>query len=220
MAATGDSPAQRPRTRASREARREQLIEATLSVLERKGLGALTLADVAETAGLSRGIVNFHFESKERLLLETLRHIAAEYDANWRQALVEAGPDPAERLRAVIAADFDPRVGAPNRAAAWFAFFGEAAARADYRELCFARDDAYLATIRTLCKALGDDGRHGRGTDSTAMALYAMQEGLWLRLMLDTAELSREEAQAIALGMLGTLFPAHFTPDGAPRVFD
>ena len=30
------------------------------------------MADVADGAGLSRGIVNFHFESKEKLLIATL----------------------------------------------------------------------------------------------------------------------------------------------------
>ena len=35
--------------------------------------------DVSQGAGLSQGIVNFHFKSKELLLIETLRFISNEY---------------------------------------------------------------------------------------------------------------------------------------------
>lgn len=212
-----DAAPRRPRTRAPKEARREQLIEATLIALERKGLPALTLADVAEAAGLSRGIVNFHFESKDRLILATLQHLSAEYDRNWREALAGAGPGAAERMRALIAADFAETVCTPSRTAAWFALSSEAAARPAYRDLCWARDDAYLDAIRELCTALQPKGGAGIDAASLAMALYAMQEGLWLRLMLGNGEIRRGQAQAIALGMLGRLFPEHFTPEGRVR---
>ena len=56
------------------------------------------MADVADGAGLSRGIVNFHFESKEKLLVATLQYMADEYSAHWRAALQKAGDDPARQL--------------------------------------------------------------------------------------------------------------------------
>ena len=56
--------------------RRRQLIVATVSVIYRDGLSRLTLAKVAATAGLSAGIVNFYFKSKEQLLLDTLNALA------------------------------------------------------------------------------------------------------------------------------------------------
>jgi TetR/AcrR family transcriptional repressor of bet genes len=205
------------RRRETREARREQLMDATLATLARRGLAQTTLADVADAAGLSRGIVNFHFDSKERLLLDTLTRLSAEYEAAWREAMEAAGPSAAAGLRALVAADFSERVCSPEKVAAWFAFFAEAAARPDYRDLCWARDDGLLDAFRTLCRALEAEGGYGHDPQATAMALYAMQEGLWLRLMLGNADLAREQALDIALGMLGTLFPRHFTPDGGLR---
>ena len=38
-----------------------------------------TMADVTKLVGLSLGIVNLHFETKEKLLVETLRFITDEY---------------------------------------------------------------------------------------------------------------------------------------------
>lgn len=216
MAAANDGTGGR-RRRGSRAARREELMDATLRVLARRGLAQTTLADVADAAGLSRGIVNFHFESKERLLLETLTRLSAEYDATWRAGLEAAGPAPAERLRALLVADLSETVCAPEKLAAWFAFFAESGARSDYRDLCWARDDALLDAITTLCRALEAEGGYGYDARRTAMAIYAMEEGLWLRLMLGNAGLAREDALAISLGMLGTLFPRHFTPEGRVR---
>ena len=67
------------RRTASREQRRQQLIDATMKCIARKGLTGMTLSDVANEAGLSQGIVNLHFESKENLLTETLLSLADEY---------------------------------------------------------------------------------------------------------------------------------------------
>ncbi len=205
------------RRREPKEARREQLMDATLAVLARRGLAQTTLADVADEAGLSRGIVNFHFESKERLLLATLTRLSAEYDATWRAGLAAAGPEPAQQLRALLVADLSETLCTPEKLAAWFAFFAESGARADYRDLCWARDDALLDAFTALCAALDRDGAYGYDARRTAMAIYAMEEGLWLRLMLGNAEFTRCEALEIALGMLGTLFPRHFTPEGELR---
>jgi TetR/AcrR family transcriptional repressor of bet genes len=216
MAAGNESDGGR-RRREPKAARREQLMDATLEVLARRGLAQTTLADVADAAGLSRGIVNFHFESKERLLLATLTRLSAEYDATWREGLAAAGPAPAERLRALLMADLSEAVCAPQKLAAWFAFFAESGARSDYRDLCWARDDALLDAFTTLCEALDGEAGYGYDARRTAMAIYAMQEGLWLRLMLGNTELTREDAIGIALGMLGTLFPRHYTAGGRVR---
>ena len=69
------SPEKTRRT-APRETRRRQLIDATMKCIARKGMGSTTLGDVASEAGLSQGIVNLHFESKDNLLKETLAALA------------------------------------------------------------------------------------------------------------------------------------------------
>tara|TARA_B100001996_G_scaffold39651_2_gene28996 strand:- start:784 stop:1035 length:252 start_codon:yes stop_codon:yes gene_type:complete len=49
-----------------------KLISSTIKNLSKKGINELTMQDVSQGAGLSQGIVNFHFKSKELLLIETL----------------------------------------------------------------------------------------------------------------------------------------------------
>ena len=85
-----------PRTQ-SRDARRLQVIEATIQSLADRGFSRTTITDVAERAGISHGLVLFHFQSKENLLAETLDYLAEEYRLNWQAALAEAGPAPEAR---------------------------------------------------------------------------------------------------------------------------
>ncbi|HEX7107793.1 MAG TPA: TetR family transcriptional regulator, partial [Aestuariivirga sp.] len=105
--------------KASRPVRRQQLIDATISVLARKGYSALTVADVAKTAGLSVGIINFHFESKEKLLAACLTYLAEEYYRNWQSAYATPGATVAEKLQLVVLGDFNDKIFTPDKLAAW-----------------------------------------------------------------------------------------------------
>ena len=52
---------------ASKEERQLQLIQATIRSVARNGLSDTTMATVSSEAGLSQGIINLHFQSKDRL---------------------------------------------------------------------------------------------------------------------------------------------------------
>jgi TetR/AcrR family transcriptional repressor of bet genes len=196
--------------KASRELRRQQLIEATIDSLARRGYSETTMADVADGAGLSRGIVNFHFESKEKLLVATLQYMAEEYSAHWRAALDKAGNDPARQLHALVAADFDRAICNKRKLAAWCAFWGEAKSRPTYQALCGARDEAYQRFIIELCATLKKEGGYDFDPVRTALALSAMLEGLWLRLLMGTENVTRETAFSAATEFLAAVFPKHF----------
>ena len=70
-----------------RDARRLQLIEATIETIARFGYSRTTMSEVARMAGLSHGLVNFHFQTKENLLTETLLYLSEEYRQNWTGAV-------------------------------------------------------------------------------------------------------------------------------------
>lgn len=200
--------------KASKAARREQLIEATIDTLAAKGYAATTLADVAKAAGLSGGIVNFHFETKDKLLVETLRYLALEYRTNWRTAIAMAGSSAGERLMALLTADFNEVVCTPRTLAAWCAFWAEAQSRPTYLEHCSANDDEYQGVITELVSEIVTEGGYRFAPGPIARSLEAMMEGLWLDLMTTQAPFSRQEALDTVLACLAALFPRHFSPDG------
>ena len=210
MAESARALASRRRT-APPEERRLQLIKATIRCVARHGLTDTTTATVAKEAGLSQGIINLHFQSKERLLVETLRHLADEYKRTWEKRLQDAGPSPAEQLRAMVEVDFDRPVCERNKLAVWFAFWGEAKSRPTYRKLCAERDREYGDALTGLCTDLVGNGHYKRvDAAQVASALSAMTEGLWLDMLITPQAMNREQAKQVCLGYLASVFPDHF----------
>ena len=197
---------------ASKKARQQQLILATIRSVASNGLSDTTMATVAREAGLSQGIINLHFQSKERLLIETLNYIADEYRATWEKALAEAGESTAEKLAALVAMDFRQPVCDRNKLAVWFAFWGESKSRPTYRKICAMRDMAYRKEVIRLCDRLIEEGSY-EGLDSRTIAtgLSSMTEGLWLDLLISPRSLSREEAMSVCMNYLGLAFYRHFS---------
>ncbi|MGE0007978.1 MAG: TetR family transcriptional regulator C-terminal domain-containing protein [Parvibaculaceae bacterium] len=196
--------------KASKEIRRQQLIEATIDVMARKGYSGTTMLDVARAAGLSSGIVNFHFETKEKLLVETLKYLAEEYRANWHKALNGAGGDPADRLGALLFSDFNPSICSPRKLAAWCAYWAEAQSRPTYLEHCGSNDEEYSAIVLDLCRAIIAKGRYRLAPELIARALDALLEGLWLDLMTMSKPYSLDDAKQTIAACLHAFFPKHY----------
>ncbi|GAB5470380.1 MAG: TetR family transcriptional regulator C-terminal domain-containing protein [Rhodospirillales bacterium] len=211
------SLAERPRNRAASKAlRRQQLIDSTIDSIAKRGFADTTLADVAAGAGLSRGIVNFHFESKDQLLVATLQYLADEYRDNWQSALARAGDGAIQRLLALVTADFEARVCNRKKIAVWYAFWGEAKSRPTYLKLCAARDAEYEAVMRSVCGALIAEAP-GPALDlrRVVSGIGALTDGLWLDVLLEPKAVDRASALATTLLFLSGLFPAHLAADGS-----
>lgn len=80
----------------------EQIMQAAFRVAAREGLEQLTFRLVAHEAGLSTGLVFFHFKSKEALLLALLDQVLDSLFDRWE---VSENMPPAERLLALIQLD-------------------------------------------------------------------------------------------------------------------
>ena len=72
-----------PGKKASEDARREQIVQAAFRVAVREELEQLTIRQVAAEAGLSTGLVFFHFKSKEVLLLALLDWLLDSLYETW-----------------------------------------------------------------------------------------------------------------------------------------
>ena len=57
------------------EARREQIREAARRLFEKSGYDAISMGDVAEAAGVTRGLVHHYFRSKRDLYLEVVQSV-------------------------------------------------------------------------------------------------------------------------------------------------
>lgn len=198
------------RRKATKAERRLQLVRATIESVAARGFSETTLSHVCKIAGLSQGIVNLHFQSKDMLFLETLRYLRDEFRLAWGGALDQAGDVPVLQLDALVDACFKPAICSRKKLAGWFAFLGEANARPMYRKICEAHDAAFYDALLTACKRLIDEGGYSDlEPNVVATALEAMIEGLWLSRHLSPADMDRKTARKICRAFLVQFFPRH-----------
>ena len=82
------------------EVRREEILSTTVELLDKLGLAATRVADVAEALDVSPALVFYHFGTKDELVAEAFSH-AVERDLH-RLEKAAAGDDPVARLRRVL----------------------------------------------------------------------------------------------------------------------
>ncbi len=173
-----------------KDKRKAELIAAALDSIAKRGLMETTITHISKGAGMSRGIINFYFTSKETMMRETLKTLIEEYEGEWGHALDGVGDDGRTRLSALINAHFGKKLCSARRLNIMTAFWGHAATQAAYRNQLEAAD-AKIETALTeaLAQTLGGSLDEAK---SAATQLHALIRGLWLNFMLNPQAVSRE----------------------------
>jgi len=200
-----------------KEARQRQLIDATISTIGRVGYSGTTLNHVAGAAGLSPGIVNFYFKSKDQLLAATLAQLAEEHESLWLAKIAAAGGSPEGGLDAMIEADFDPSICTQDKVVVWFAFWAEAQSRPLYRSVVSELEERYFQQTHAFCAELAEKGGYaGIDPGDVARGLNAISDGLWADLLVLPETFDLAAAKRICRTFLHAVFPRHFPRTGGP----
>jgi TetR/AcrR family transcriptional repressor of bet genes len=195
----------------TKERHRRALIEATADAIAEHGLAAVSISRILEKAGLSRGMVNLHFSSKNNLLLAVAQQFSEDYTQHWSAAMEGAGARPEAQLRAIIDADFDPAVLNRRTMAVWFAFRSEAHSSPEYMPFIDSRDAKMQRSITSICRELCQvDPNSGTDPQIAALSLIALLEGLWTDYFLHPDRFDRDTARAVVLHTARAFFPSSF----------
>lgn len=195
-----------------KQLRRGQLIEATMKTIARYGYARTTMAHVAKAAGMSQGIVNFYFSTKEALLYETFVHLAKEYETLVNHALDAAGDNPADRLKAMIETDLGPDVCSTTKIAVWLAFWSEARSRPKYRDLYLKLMTEYSRQVHEICAMLVENGGYtGLDLEEITAGFIALIDGFWVSIGVAPDKVDREKAKSASLAYFAGFFPADFS---------
>jgi AcrR family transcriptional regulator len=81
--------------------RREEILTTTTQLLDRIGLAATRVADVADELGISPSLIFYHFGTKDALVADAFAH-AVEQDLAQIDRATGGGTDPVDRLRRVL----------------------------------------------------------------------------------------------------------------------
>lgn len=199
------------------EARRAQIVDAFLTQMAERGYDGASIAAVAKAAGLTPGLVHYHFRDKEAVLLEALRALALAHETRLDAAYDAAGPDPLDRVAAFL--DLHLGLGAhadPRALACWVAMGAEAirrpAVRAAYAE---ALDALGARLVETLREARDAGLVAHEQPEAAAAALLALVQGYFELAAAAPGFVPRGSAAAAAHAMAtGLLRPAR--PWGSP----
>lgn len=167
------------RTQEQRRAETERrVLDAAMTLIAAHGSRSITLAQVGEAAGYSRGIVYHHFGSREKLLAAVMA------DAQ-RFAVPAYGGDGLDFLSELVAAYLDNVVNRSPAARAFLQLWAEATADEVLTPL-FARQDAdFRAFLADRIRTGVADGTVRADADPAAAAVYlvALLRGIGLQLI-------------------------------------
>lgn len=187
-----------------------KLISSTIKHLSKKGINDLTMYDVSQGAGLSQGIVNFHFKSKELLLIETLKFISNEYLSSFEKYISKAGDDPKKKIINMIENDFSPKICTPEKISVWFTFLSEIKFKPAYRQICRQRDIYYQNITEDIFLELIKIEKNDLSKKNLSIAFQSLVMGLWLNQLDSPSKFSRLESKKICIDYLKSHFPKQF----------
>ncbi|MEJ7934782.1 transcriptional regulator BetI [Sphingobium sp. AN558] len=198
------------RTRFVRETadvRRQALIDATARCLAEKGVGGTTVRAICGAAGVSSGLLTHYFDGLDAIILATYRDVGLRVSRAMDQAVAAAGPDPRDRLRALLMANFQPPVLDPDLLATWICFWSLVKSS---ENIATAHAEIYAASraqMEALLHEAAPTLKKGE-VRLAAISLTALVDGLWLELCLDPSSFGAPAAQAMVdhwmLQVIGT----------------
>ena len=157
--------------------RRAAIAEAVYQVIGDHGWDAVTLRDVASTAGVSMGQVQHYFATKTDMLLFALAHMRARVLARLQRQL-ETLPQPVtlrDQIHATIGVMLPVDEPGRQEAAVNIAFFSAATVNPEYARLLYDGYARQLGFGRAQFAAAAADGKPTRQILELAETLSALE---------------------------------------------
>lgn len=177
-----------PGRRAPESARREQILAAAFAVASRTRLEGLTIRAVAERAGLSPGLVLFHFRSREALLVALLDWLLDGTIVGEPSPEVLALPSAAMRLLAWVRQELELLPGRKPRLELFFDFWvagkSDRAIKGRIQKALARYRDAILPLADEVVREHAERFPGVRGEDLAALVI-AVIEGCVVQAVVD-----------------------------------
>lgn len=180
-----------PGSKAPEEERRNQILGAAQEVASRETLGGLTIRGVAEAAGLSVGLVHFHFKSRELLLMALLDRLLEQTLAESVEAIeAAADPSPRETIRKLLQREIGGLPGKRDRVELFFDFWVMGTRHPEIRSRVRASLERYRRLIGEITTPLvlsRDTAFGGMTPEGLAAVAVSFIEGCALQAVIDPA---------------------------------
>lgn len=207
-----------PGRHASETVRRSQIIKAAYHVAAARGLDGLTVRRVAERAEVSPGLVLFHFEKKEQLVIALLDWLLETTTVLHVSDEIARIRSPLDRLRALLQQEMDRLSSEPKRMRLFFDFWSRGIRNPRIRTKMQRELARYRDAFRPMAEQVLRSEPH-RFTRVTAEGLAAVAvsfiKGCAVQSMIDPRRFDLAEYLAAAQGLVGQLAGPSGNPPGA-----
>jgi AcrR family transcriptional regulator len=184
------------------EARRKQIVDTAIDTIASKGLAGASLAEIAREAGISKGVISYHFEGKGELVDEILSRLLRE-PAEFIKRAVDAAGRPLDKLRAYVAANFEFMKSHRNH---YVALVGLWESKSASQQSNRFKADAYEPSRRYLTRILDEGSRSGElralPHETLASVIQAAIDGVMLQWVFDEAAVDLDACREEILEMI------------------
>jgi TetR/AcrR family transcriptional repressor of bet genes len=159
------------------EQRRSEIVSGLARVMADQGYAKATIQAIANEAGLTPGLVHYHFESKQEILLALIERLGSVV----RSRLDTEASDPSEKLFNAIDALVGTEQGIEGDAVACWVVIGAEAVRQPevqrlYESLIREAIEEFTTAFR---EAMHKDGRSARTAPTAALSVVVAIEGFF-----------------------------------------
>lgn len=180
------------------EGRRIEMLRAAAELICERGFGDTRIADVAKRAGVSSALVIYYFGTRDRLLVDALRHSEESFYEAAEKMLAEV-PSLRERLSLLIRWTCVPEADdeIPGAWGLWFDLWAQAFRHNEIKAGRVELD----ARWRTMIVDAVRSGADQANVDPRMFALEfaALLDGLSIQVALDDPEIDSDVAYDIAM---------------------
>lgn len=184
------------------EVRKAMLIEATLHCLEKFGYADTSIGKICETAKVSRGLINHHFNSKDELISESFRVFSENLRTETTKAVKETKGGAVDKLSTMIKISFQAPIYSDSNLGVWLSLWNAARQSPIIRQTIRQSYQEYRFALRKLFSKVFEERQLIGNASQAAMALTALIDGLWLQRSYDPEVFQPEEAEAICFDLL------------------
>ncbi|MEZ9443240.1 transcriptional regulator BetI [Vibrio sp. 10N.222.54.F12] len=174
--------------------RKPQLVQATMTVIDRVGLHAASVALISKEAGVSTGIINHYFGGKHGLLEETMREILRQL-SNTVTTELKALPADAhqQRINAIINGNFEGYQAENKVSKTWLAFWSYSMHDAQLKRLQRVNEKRLISHLLIELKSIFQPDQ----AELIAHGIASLIDGIWLRGTLNPEGINADKARAI-----------------------
>jgi TetR/AcrR family transcriptional regulator, transcriptional repressor of bet genes len=189
--------------RPNTEQRRAEIVSALQATIAECGYAKATIQLIAQKAGLSPGLLHYHFKTKGEILLELVKTLAGLSQQRYA-VLAATAQTPEERLIAYINARLATGEGAnPTAVAAWVMIGAEAVRQPEVRAIYQQAIGAEFALLQALLTDyLQTVGKPAGAVDRLAAGLLALMEGAFQLASAAPGMLPNGYAAAMAIAFV------------------